>query len=126
MGIGTGFWSQVLPNVKRTSQTLEKWKGKRIGVDFSIWVHKAQNRKEAIFSFSITPRYAPDAVYEACKQKICCLLRQDIVPVLVFDGKRHTMKAPVHKKREKIRSDARTKLDALAKSEFWAERSMVV
>ena len=67
---------------KNKSQNLSDYKGKRFGVDLSIWLHEVLSLDEVVLSVNCIPPYPPTAIRKVLTRRIRCLRRNEIEPVI--------------------------------------------
>ena len=87
------LWDFFLQDIKKNkSQNLSDYKGKRFGVDLSIWLHQVLSLDEVVLSVNCIPPYPPTAIRKVLTRRIRCLRRNEIEPVIFTDGVPHPMK----------------------------------
>jgi 5'-3' exonuclease len=92
MGVN-GLFPDILKNYKARHQVrLSHFKGKRLGIDVSAWIHPLCKRETAAMSMQSIPAYPPTQLIDEIKRRVEILRQEDITPVFVFDGHRHPMK----------------------------------
>ena len=99
----------LLPLIKPALQqvSLSEFKGKRVGVDGNIWIHRG------LFTCAVDLACGeePDAYIKYCSNCARLLLDHGITPLVVFDGRALAAKGDTSAKRNEGRQQARSEMD---------------
>lgn len=119
MGI-TGLLPLVKPIIRK--RTIKYYKGKRIGVDGSVWLHTIAS----IVAFELYHNIQTKLHLQQFKRKLEILLKNNIIPVFVFDGDFSIAKEPTTLKRKEIREKYRLEVEnAIARGDEKTARKLM-
>eukprot|EP00984_Skeletonema_dohrnii_P024318 scaffold13436_cov73-Skeletonema_dohrnii-CCMP3373.AAC.3 len=88
-------------------------KGKRIGLDLSVLLHKALANIDGAGEYHVKPAIPNSVVQERCNRLCSYAKANNIKYVVCVDGKYHPMKAAENDARKADRDKAQSELDAL-------------
>ena len=111
--MGVQELGQFLRTWKKRDNTLAELRGSKIGVDVSMYLHKAVGLKEGADQFHSIPSIPVAMVTTVLRNLVDTLAAFDITAVFVFDGCPHPLKAAENEKRKADRDAAQLKLDGL-------------
>lgn len=102
------LWKSILSRVKEAPKVkLVSQRGKKVGVDISVWIHQILAYDEVVLHLLSAPAYRPHRLLKELERRHGILVRAGIVPLYVFDGCDHPMKSATREERDSPRAAAR-------------------
>lgn len=116
MGI-KDLWPNLLDSIKKKDAvSFSTFKGKTVGIDISVWLHKYCHTDVVAMCMNSVPQYVPTELLAKLQSNHRLLVNEGITPVYVFDGFRHPMKKVARVERDMRKNEAKEWLD-----EFYAD-----
>ena len=99
--------SGLLPGLSEITKNrhVRKYAGKRVAIDAYCWLHKAAYT----CAQDLAKGQGMEKLLQYCISRIEMLQRNQVIPIIIFDGGKLKMKKGVEKERNKNREDAKLK-----------------